>query len=128
MKKAYITCGLIFEDKDAALIIAQDKMIHEIDVNDYTDVLRTEIEIEVDSLGEINLSVFPVESKFSFDEFLEIATAGSFEKTYNHGDDSVGECAGYEITDICFPLIRSTEFSFKFHEKITDKISETINA
>lgn len=84
MKKAYITCGLIFEDKDAASIIAQDKMIHEIDVNDYADILRTEIEIEIDKYNEqAILTVYPVESKLDFDLFCNIRTECDYKKEYD---------------------------------------------
>lgn len=86
MKKAYIICGLIFEDKDAAIIVSQDKasMIQEIDVNDFADILRTEIEIEIDKYNEqAILTVYPVESKLEFDLFCDIRTECDYKKEYD---------------------------------------------
>lgn len=115
MKKAFITKGLIVENYDAALIIADGQTITEAVVSDYATLFETNIEIEVNSDDEIIITAHPVNCDFDIDDVFSTTGSCNFSRTWNKFDEY------YEIEI-------EIEFDYKFSDKLDSLIRTKIEA
>lgn len=115
MKNVFITKGLVVDNKDATLIIADGQNITEAVVSDYATLFETSIEIEVNSDEEIILTVHPVNCDFDIDDVFSTTGECNFSRTWNKFDEY------YEIEI-------ETIFDYEFSAELDSKIREKIEA